>query len=540
MASNVKNGGMTLVDIIVAMVILSIGVLGFVSVTLTTNKLTKRANTNDIGYAIAKDRLAVLQNGDIPLRWTNSGTIIRDNIAYTINDTIRIDTVSDTKVAHVYVSWNNPISREVTLSGYMIREMCPDQSGASPTAINFDVDEIPLNTPSTYTLGTVTIDDPDIGDQHLLILDSSVADNRMYRLVHHSVQTAVAHTVPGDYKIVLTAIDCDENEIERSFVMTVPDADPVPYFTCSLDLDADENSARGAAIDTLTAFPDTVSFQLISQSHTVAVAIDPATGVVTVEDDTLYNHEQLSEITVLASVSNGAGADTAEFILTVNDVNEVPTAINLSGGLAHVSEGAYSAIGVLSTEDPDTNEISFSYFLDDPTPGYFRIINDTLTTNAIPLVAGFYDIFIETRDKGNLSYIDTFNIEIRDTTTVEEGSCGSYEEWNESLVYNVAGTRVYYGNNVFSSRSWTLGDTPAVNSSKWYYIESCDGEPLCADFPYYSRYNTYDYDTFVYWKKDASGDWGNTIFHAKRWVGTNRKPHKSSSSSYWEEIEECF
>ncbi len=530
---------MTLVDIVVAMVILSIGVLGFVSVSLTTNKLTKRANTNDIGYAIAKDRLAVLQNGDIPLRWTNTGTITRDNITYTINDTIRIDDVTKTKVAHIHVSWNNPSHREVRISGYMIREMCPDQSNSSPTDILFDVDEIPRNTPANYSLGTVVISDPDIGDQHLLVLDSSLADNDMFRLVHMNVQTAVAFSDPGDYKMILTAIDCDGNDIERSYVMTVPEEDPTPYFTTSAEVDVDENSPLGTVIATLTAFPDTVSFQLISQSHPVAVAIDAASGVLTVEDELLYNHEELSEMTVVASVSNGAGTDEIELTVTINDVNEAPTSIHLSGVLAYISGGAYAPIGLLTTQDPDDTETIFSYYMVDLT-GYFRLVNDSVTTNAVPLVAGSYDVQFETRDEGGLSLFEIFTIEIRDDVIVEEGSCGAYEEWNESKVYNVAGTRVYYGNNVYSSRSWTLGNTPAVNSDKWYYTESCDGKPLCADFPYYSRYKTYNDDTFIYWKKDATGTFVNTIFQAKRWVGTNRKPHKSSSSSYWEEIEECY
>jgi len=538
MVSNVKNSGMTLVELVIAMVILSIGVLGLVSVTITTNKLNKRSNTNDVAYAIARDRLAVLQNGDMPLRWIDSGKVIRDNIIYTVVDTISEDTTNNTRVAHIYVNWNIPTPREVKLSGYMIREMCPDQSSSAPTDIRFDVDEIVRNTPAAFTLGRVSIDDPDSGDQHLLVLDSSLADNNLFRLVHMDLQTAVTHSTPGDYTIVLQAIDCDGNEIERSFVLTVPDADPAPYFIATSDISIDENSARGSVIGTLKAFPDTVSFQLISQTHPVAVAIDPVTGVITVEDDTLYNHEQLSDFSVVASVSNGAGVDSIEFTVEIANVNEVPTEMHISGALAFVGEGAYIPIGVLSTVDPDADDHDFSYYMTDPTAGYFRLINDTVTTSEITLVEGFYDIYFETVDQGGLSYYDTVNIEIRDTTASDVGMCGSYEEWSSTKVYNAAGIKVFHGNNVYSSKHWTYQNTPAVNSDQWEYVEACDGKPQCADFPYYSRYSSYQNNYYVYWKKDASESLVNTIFKAKQWVGTNRKPHKKPS--YWDEVYRCY
>ncbi len=540
MVSNVKNQkGMTLVELMVAMVILSIGVLAFISTTLTTSRFHQKSNANDYAYALARERLAVLQNGDMPLRWTDSIASYHDGFTYTVIDTIFED--GNTKSARVYVKWvSNSQNREVVLSGYMNRDMCPDVSSSYPSEITFSTVEIPRNAPAAYPLGRVTITDPDSGDQHLLILDPSKGDNKMFRLIHMNVQTAVPCTTAGKYSLVLTASDCDGNELTTTFQLEVPEEDPKPYFVSSSKISVNENEPHGTIITTIKAYPDTVNFQIISQTHPVAVAIDAVTGELTIEDDTLFNYEALPLCSALISVSNGVGADTSIFEIEIENVNETPTAIHLSGALVHVGDLAYTSIGALSSVDPDTGDQIFEYFLTD-TSGFFQLALDTIQTSSkSPLVGGFYSIEIESRDPGGLSLTKAISIEIRDTTSVQ-GSCGANEEWKSSEIYSVGGLTVYWDNYIYDSKNWTQGDEPNPSAPNWNFLGSCDGSAQCNDFSYYNKNNSYDGGDIVYWKKNQTGALDNTVYRAKKWVpsGNSSKPHRSSALQYWEEILGC-
>ncbi len=539
MVRNVKNqSGMTLVELMVAMIILSIGALAFVSVNLTTSKFHKQADTDDYAYALARDRLAVLQNGDLPLRWIDSISVEHEGIVYAVVDTVSLNTTNDTKSARVYVNWTSySRNREISLSGYMNREMCPDVSSSSPSAILFSTTEIPRGAPAAHPLGRVKITDPDSADQHLLVLDSSRGDNKMFRLVHMNVQTAVHCTTAGDYSLVLSAYDCDNNVLSKTFTLTVPEETQRPYFTTSSKIKVPENRAHGTAIDTIGAYPDTVNFQIISQTHPVALALDAETGELTVEDDTLFNYETLSACSALVSVSNGGGADTALFEVQIQNVNEAPEAIHLSGALVHLVDPSFWSVGALTTEDPDTGDHLFSYYLTD-TSGFFQLTLDTIkTTTKSPLVEGFYDIKIETVDPHGLSFFQNFTMEIRDTTS-QEGDCGSIEEWEFSKVYATKGLQVHWGNNIYTSKWWTQSKYPHTDDS-WYFDQTCNGDFVCGDFANYSTSETYIKGSVVYWKKNKKNQLIKTVYRAVEDVptGNKAKPHKDKP--YWEEIQGC-
>ena len=94
----------------------------------------------------------------------------------------------------------------------------------------------------------------------------------------------------------------------------------------------DENSPNGTAIGTISANTDqgSLSYSIVSQAPTGAVAINSTSGALTVADVAVFDFETNTKVTGTVNVVNGSVTKQVSFTVNINDVNESPAATKYS------------------------------------------------------------------------------------------------------------------------------------------------------------------------------------------------------------------
>jgi hypothetical protein len=134
----------------------------------------------------------------------------------------------------------------------------------------------------------------------------------------------------------------------------------------------------------------------------------------------LLDFESRQSITLQIQVTDAGGLTaTSSVIISLNDVNETPSLINLAGGTVQENRGAGTFVGQLSAVDPDAGEV-LTWTLVDDASGTF-VVNSS--TGRIDVAAGAvlnfeqtdaYGIAVEVTDSGGLTHLQTFTIRLLD------------------------------------------------------------------------------------------------------------------------------
>jgi len=154
-----------------------------------------------------------------------------------------------------------------------------------------------------------------------------------------------------------------------------------------------ENSANGTVVGTVAASdPDagqTLVYAVTAGNTGNAFAINSSTGEVTVANASALDFETTPTFSLTVQVTDdGMPALSASATVTVNltDVNEGPTDIGLSSASVSENQASGTAVGTLSTVDPDGGG-TFTYTLAAGTGsadnGSFTITSGTLRTAAV-------------------------------------------------------------------------------------------------------------------------------------------------------------
>ena len=127
---------------------------------------------------------------------------------------------------------------------------------------------------------------------------------------------------------------------------------------------------------------------------------------------TSLNYETKASYSLTVSVSDpsvaGSAPVTTSYALAVRDLNEAPTAINLSTTAFDENIPAGSQIALLSTADPDSNPQSFTYSLVSGTGSthnlFFSVLANALRITRSPdyETRSNYSIRLRTTDQGGL------------------------------------------------------------------------------------------------------------------------------------------
>ncbi|MCB9151837.1 MAG: thrombospondin type 3 repeat-containing protein [Caldilineaceae bacterium] len=154
----------------------------------------------------------------------------------------------------------------------------------------------------------------------------------------------------------------------------------------------------------------------------VAGAGDTDNAVFTIVNNELqapaFNFESKSSYFIRVQTDDGnGGVFEKQFTITVTDVNEAPTGLDLAGDTVPENSPVATVIGnLLTSGDPDAGDIDHTYTIVDGDGAAFSINGDQVET-AVVLnyeVQSSYAITVRTTDGGGLFYEKSFAINVTD------------------------------------------------------------------------------------------------------------------------------
>ena len=150
-------------------------------------------------------------------------------------------------------------------------------------------------------------------------------------------------------------------------------------------------------------------------------AIDPVAGAVTVADGSLLDYETANSHSIsVQAVGSDSSTLIERFTINLNNLNEAPEDLTLSGGSVAENAASGTAVGSVVASDPDSGE-RFTYSLIDDAGGRFAIDPGTgeITVADGTLLdyeaASAHDVTVEVTDGAGNPYTETFTISVGDT-----------------------------------------------------------------------------------------------------------------------------
>ncbi|GAA4368467.1 cadherin domain-containing protein [Nocardioides caricicola] len=287
----------------------------------------------------------------------------------------------------------------------------PSQPSLSPSSIAEN------QAPGTL-VGTLSASDPDAGDALTYALVDGL-DSEHFSIVAGGVYALDSFDFEGEdsYSIEVEVTDGDETA-SATLTVTVTDANDAPSGVSLAHASIAENAAA-RAIGTLST-----SDQDAGDSHTYSLPDGEADNdeFVVVGDELRsagpFDHETQPTREVLVRSTDEAGVHVEKtFTITVDDVNEAPTAISLSGDEVDENVAAQD-VGTLSASDPDGGTMTYALVSGpgDGANGSFEISGTTLRA-----IAAFdfetqptLSLRIRVTDSGGLSHVQVFTLDVVD------------------------------------------------------------------------------------------------------------------------------
>lgn len=295
----------------------------------------------------------------------------------------------------------------------------------APTDITIPTLTIAENASLGAVLSALSTADVDAGDVHTYTLVSGEGsdDNSVFSINNSNLLTASAidFESKSSLKIRLKSADGSGASIEKAFVVTVTNVNESPEAIVLSASSIEENKASGTVIGALTTTdPDN------GDSHTysfVAGAGDTDNALFEISEGNLvnksaFNYEAKTAYSVRIKTTDADGLNFIQnFTVSVQDVNEAPSAVALSNLSVLENEDAGTLVGNLSTTDQDAADSHTYAFVsgegDGDNSDFIINGNQLVTAQTFDREAkGAYTVRVSTTDGGGLSIEKSFTIEI--------------------------------------------------------------------------------------------------------------------------------
>ncbi len=207
-----------------------------------------------------------------------------------------------------------------------------------------------------------------------------------------------------------------------------------------------ENSAMGTVIGTFTGqdpdLCDTHTFALASGSQSQGNASFQIVGN-ELRVNGSYNFEIQNNYNLRVRCTDQSGGYYEKnWPITISNVNEAPTSLNLTGNTVSENQPIGTNVGLFSSVDPDAGATTFTYTLVSGTNSQhnssFSIVNNQLKTAAILDADTTPQLFIRVRttDAGGLYYENMFTIGVTGINEPPTGVTASSNSIPENLPSN--------------------------------------------------------------------------------------------------------
>jgi hypothetical protein len=377
-----------------------------------------------------------------------------------------------------------------TKSSYAVRIRTTDASGLyfekdftitinnvneAPTNITLSATSISENNAANAEVGTLTTTDSEGGTHTYSIVGG--ADQASFNIPTstNSLQLipVTDYETKNSYAVVIRTTDSTGQTFDKSFIISINDQNEAPTGLALSSTSINENNAANAVIGMLTATdPDansTFTFSIPAGSSHFNINGNQlrATNV--------FNYEAGNSYPVTIRVTDG-GSLTVEqtFNITINNVNEAPTAIALSSSSINENNAPNTVIGTLTTTDTDLAN-TFTYTITAGASDFNINGNQLRATNSFNFeAAASYSVTVQSQDSGGETVSQTFTISVNngnEAPTLAVGpSTGTLNEDSTLSITLGAGTDVDAGDTlvyhfVTLPQHGAFGALPATSAS---------------------------------------------------------------------------
>ncbi|MCA9120282.1 MAG: cadherin domain-containing protein [Planctomycetaceae bacterium] len=329
-----------------------------------------------------------------------------------------------------------------TQSSYMVRVQSMDQDGLSvermltisvsdvnetPTALAISNSTVAEAEPSGTVVGILTTSDVDAGDTftYSLVAGDGDTDNASFAISGDELQTTEVfdQATKDTYSIRVSTMDAGGLMFEQVLTITISETNVAPTAASLDSTSVDENVSLGTVVGT---FSTTDANSTDTHTYTfVGGDGDTDNAAFTIDGDQLLtaadvDFETQASYSIRVQSTDTYGLSVEQMLtIDVNDVNETPTAANLSNDTIAEDATSGSVVGTLTTVDPDSGD-TFTYTLvageGDTDNASFTIVNDELQT-AVALdfeTQSSYSVRVQSMDQDGLSAEQMLTISVTD------------------------------------------------------------------------------------------------------------------------------
>jgi len=297
--------------------------------------------------------------------------------------------------------------------------------------------------------------------------------------------TAINFESTPVFNLVVKATDPGGLNDTAAITVTLSDRNDAPHIG-EQTFSVPENSAAGTVVGTVVAGdPDQGTFAgpltyWIVGGATQALAIDSATGVLTVANSAWFNYEQQPTLSVTVETRDPSGL-TASAVMTIQVTNVAEPSV-VQPGSGSVAENAANGtvVGMIVASDPDADPLSLSITAGN-TGGAFSIngLGQIVVANAAALnyeVQSSYDLTITVND-GIFTSSAVFTVSVLDINETPNLSNQTFTLNENSVAGTLLGT-VVASDPDFDPLTYAI---TAGNTSGAFSINSATGELYVAN-----------------------------------------------------------
>ncbi len=293
-----------------------------------------------------------------------------------------------------------------------------------PLNLTIDKDKIAENNAIDDAVGTFSVDDADELETHTfsLVAGEGATDNASFTIAGSELrmQAVTNYEVKERYQIRVHAADalCS---VEKAFEITVNQVNESPTDLTLSNLAIDEGVLAPFEIGDLTTededTEETFTYSLVSGAGDTDNSVFQINGS-TLSSTTTFNFEAKSTYEIRIRTTDAGGKFyEAPFRITVNDLNESPSNLQLSDLSVDEHQPAATLVGTLSADDPDTGEVLTYAFVSGTNDNSHFQLNGTQLSSGEQFDYDdktSYDVEVSVTDSKGAKVEKTFTIEIND------------------------------------------------------------------------------------------------------------------------------
>ena len=358
---------------------------------------------------------------------------------------ISVDDGGSEKVKKTFIITVNDVTNHVAITKTEIFE---NDSGAVVGTLSAAIDDTAATHSYDYSLSGTDASSFEVVSGQLKLKDSVSAN----------------FEAKSSYAVTVTATDSGGLTTAQAFTVTVNDVNDAPS-AIALSATAINENAAGAVVGTLsTTDVDASDSHTYSLSGTDASSFEVVSGQLKLKSSVTANFEAKSSYAVTVTATDSGGLTTAQaFTVTVNDVNDAPSAIALSA--TAINENAAGAVvGTLTTTDDDAGD-SHTYSLSGTDASSFEVVSGQLKLKS-SVSANFeakssYAVTVTATDSNGLTGSQVFTVTVNDANDAPTGIALSATAINENAAGAVVGTLSTTDVDAGDSHTYSLSGTDA-------------------------------------------------------------------------------